>query len=370
MLSDLPMVAESADFESIVQAKITSLTQENGPIQMETWGHRIIPAGSYTPADYTVTIPVSLAAGEGTVTLVEYTLDGGTVQQATLNADGALTLTLTHGPHTLRVGDAADVLVNNYTGQGTLVPVTVALTDPLINHPDPSPSVSPTPGSTPAAAAETSVVSEATSKEKATAPGKGGDLVYGVPGNPLCAETSVTLLTAACKREGIPYHLYSGVSFIDVSMASVEADPVEGLKVIDAFMIKTQHPDKTSGNLITQVYSQHIASEVKLALSDIYDDEVSVALIINGGIQGQEMVKWLPLYTMDRVAEINHLTSLYIPPQVDDPRDYQRLIQIMEILRGPDGCSWDKKQTHESLKQYLLEETYEVIDATGRLLLG
>ena len=35
----------------------------------------------------------------------------------------------------------------------------------------------------------------------------------------------------------------------------------------------------------------------------------------------------------------------------------------MQTLRGPDGCPWDKEQTHESLKKYLIEETYEVIEA-------
>lgn len=40
-----------------------------------------------------------------------------------------------------------------------------------------------------------------------------------------------------------------------------------------------------------------------------------------------------------------------------------RLLKIMEHLRSSDGCPWDKKQTSESLKPYLIEETYEVIDA-------
>ena len=39
------------------------------------------------------------------------------------------------------------------------------------------------------------------------------------------------------------------------------------------------------------------------------------------------------------------------------------LIQILQNLRSPDGCDWDKEQTHESLIPYLLEETYEVIEA-------
>jgi len=42
---------------------------------------------------------------------------------------------------------------------------------------------------------------------------------------------------------------------------------------------------------------------------------------------------------------------------------FRRLIEIMARLRGPDGCPWDKAQDHESLKPYLIEETYEVLDA-------
>ena len=39
------------------------------------------------------------------------------------------------------------------------------------------------------------------------------------------------------------------------------------------------------------------------------------------------------------------------------------LVSLMARLRGPDGCPWDQKQTHESLKAHLLEETYEVLEA-------
>jgi len=40
-----------------------------------------------------------------------------------------------------------------------------------------------------------------------------------------------------------------------------------------------------------------------------------------------------------------------------------RLLDIVAQLRAPDGCPWDREQTHESLKPYFIEETYEVIDA-------
>src|SRR5881397_1514360 len=45
---------------------------------------------------------------------------------------------------------------------------------------------------------------------------------------------------------------------------------------------------------------------------------------------------------------------------------FSRLIDIMATLRGPDGCPWDREQTIDTLKPFVLEETYEVLDAIDR----
>ncbi len=44
-------------------------------------------------------------------------------------------------------------------------------------------------------------------------------------------------------------------------------------------------------------------------------------------------------------------------------KKFEKLIEIMSRLRGPDGCPWDREQTHCSLTTFLLEETYEVIES-------
>jgi tetrapyrrole methylase family protein/MazG family protein len=49
--------------------------------------------------------------------------------------------------------------------------------------------------------------------------------------------------------------------------------------------------------------------------------------------------------------------------QHDDYKNIKKLIEIVEMLRSPNGCPWDKEQTHESLKANMLEEAYEAIDA-------
>lgn len=48
----------------------------------------------------------------------------------------------------------------------------------------------------------------------------------------------------------------------------------------------------------------------------------------------------------------------------DEPgRKFERLLEIMRTLRSPEGCPWDREQTHASLRPFVLEETYEVLDA-------
>jgi len=48
---------------------------------------------------------------------------------------------------------------------------------------------------------------------------------------------------------------------------------------------------------------------------------------------------------------------------VSEREGWQRLVQLMAHLRGPDGCPWDKEQTLDSLRPYILEEAYELVDA-------
>ena len=86
-----------------------------------------------------------------------------------------------------------------------------------------------------------------------------GDIIYAVPGHPLVAEKSVFNLVNLCKEKNIEYKVIPAVSFIDAMMESLMIDPIEGLKVIDAFDINNQILDKRIGTIITQVYNPLIA---------------------------------------------------------------------------------------------------------------
>lgn len=190
-----------------------------------------------------------------------------------------------------------------------------------------------------------------------------GNLVYAVPGHPLVAEKSVTLLLKFCEEYGIESKLMPSVSFIDAVIESLKLDPIEGVKIVDAFDIREQVMDKRIGMVITQVYNKFIASETKLALCEYYNDDTDIIFVRAAGVEGLESIRTIKLYDLDRQEDIDYLTSIYIPKKTDEIRDFQDLVNVMSVLRGEDGCMWDLEQTHESLKRYLIEECYEVIEA-------
>ena len=55
-----------------------------------------------------------------------------------------------------------------------------------------------------------------------------------------------------------------------------------------------------------------------------------------------------------------------MPPLTTPAQEFSRLVEIVARLRAPDGCPWDREQTIDSLKPFVLEETYEVIEAIDR----
>lgn len=52
-----------------------------------------------------------------------------------------------------------------------------------------------------------------------------------------------------------------------------------------------------------------------------------------------------------------------MPKAPVDLRSFQSLVEVIAALRGPDGCPWDKEQTHTTLTQYAIEETFEFVEA-------
>ncbi len=190
----------------------------------------------------------------------------------------------------------------------------------------------------------------------------GKDINYFVPGNPLVAEKTVEILI----ERNIDIEIIGGMSFIDPLILGVKRDPIDGLKIVDGTVFKFSMVDINTDIIITQTYNKRILSEIKLILSDIYGDEHNIYIIDSAGIKGQERVNNIPIYLLDRYEDAGPLTSIYIPRiEQSDKKifDFNDIIDIMKKLRGEDGCPWDMKQTHKSIRKCMIEEAYEAVDA-------
>jgi len=232
-----------------------------------------------------------------------------------------------------------------------------------------------------------------------------GDVVYAVPGHPLVGEATVPALLQRAAELGIQTRLVSGLSFIEPVLERLQQsgvsshkpehrsqnaeaqirdteypirntasairnpkskiqnpksfDPLDGLQICDALELAALHhpplnPDRPA--LIAQVYSRAIASDVKLTLMNQYPPEHQVATVTGGA------VAWLPLHQLDHADRFDHLTTLYVPA-MSATASFEGLQETIAHLRAPEGCPWDREQTHESLRGALLEEVYEVLTA-------
>jgi tetrapyrrole methylase family protein / MazG family protein len=189
------------------------------------------------------------------------------------------------------------------------------------------------------------------------------DIVYAVPGHPLVAERTVQLLLEKGPSQNIHVTIGGGQSFIDALFAAIKADPIEGFQLLDGTDIKRDDIHTNQHIVIGQVYDAMVASDVKLTLMEKYQDDYMITIVTAAG-SSDEKLKQVPLFELDRQVEMNNLTSVYVPPMKEMlPQEFTSLRSIIAELRGPNGCPWDKEQTHLSLKKYLIEEAYELLEA-------
>jgi tetrapyrrole methylase family protein / MazG family protein len=194
--------------------------------------------------------------------------------------------------------------------------------------------------------------------------GRAGEVLYAVPGHPLVGEATVTQLLEAARAQGIPTRLVAGLSFVEPTLTAVGVDALDGLQIFDALALGDYHYPPLNVNaplLLGQVYSRLAASQLKLALMAVYPDEHGVFLVHAAG-EADEQVEALPLYAIDRSAQINHLTSLYAPP-LPVGASLPALAETVAMLRSPQGCPWDQEQTPQSMRVGFLEEAYEALEA-------
>ncbi|KRF28669.1 nucleoside triphosphate pyrophosphohydrolase [Paenibacillus sp. Soil787] len=191
------------------------------------------------------------------------------------------------------------------------------------------------------------------------------EVIYAVPGHPMVAEYTVQLLKQRCPSEGISLQIIGGESFLDQAFLRFGFDPIDGFQLLDATSLSRYTLNPQLHTVIGQVYDTLTASDLKISLMEAYPDDYRVVVGHSLGVTGEEQIIEVPLHELDHVKGYGNLSLVWVPRSEQDElyyRTFGRLHEIVQVLRSPEGCPWDREQTHASLRKNLIEEAYEVLE--------
>ena len=184
-----------------------------------------------------------------------------------------------------------------------------------------------------------------------------GEVLFAVPGSPLVAEKTVQLLI---HDDRIDCVVHPALSFVDLTWARLGVDPIDlGVRLVDGHSFAVDAAGQTGPLLVCQCDSPMVLSDIKLSMEDWPPEPVIVIQRLGLPDESIVEVEWADL---DRLVVPDHLTSLYVPSLAAPvAAELVRFDELVHALRT--GCPWDRRQTHDTLKRYLLEESYELLEA-------
>jgi tetrapyrrole methylase family protein/MazG family protein len=155
-----------------------------------------------------------------------------------------------------------------------------------------------------------------------------------------------------------------GLSYLEPTLTALKLDTIDNLQIAYAITVAQHyHPPLETGRpaLVTHLQGQALAMQVKRTLLNAYPDEFGVTLVRAAGTE-TERVWSCALVELDQQDGLAEPATLYLPAETAGS-SFASFQNTIAHLRSPEGCPWDREQTHQSLRPYLLEETYEVLEA-------
>ncbi len=147
-------------------------------------------------------------------------------------------------------------------------------------------------------------------------------------------------------------------TLVTTTFEALRLTPPSKLTLLDAQEFSSAHFPPTPPDvdmLILGVDSLELAAQVKAVLQANYPDEHGIFLV-DAGKKKEERLGRLGS------GEYSSSTCVFIP-SLGQGTSLESFAEIVAHLRAPDGCPWDKEQTHQTLRKHLLEESYETLSA-------
>ena len=181
---------------------------------------------------------------------------------------------------------------------------------------------------------------------------KEGDVVYCVDGS-VTDDVSAQAVIGRVKD----VRVFAGVSKADAAFAAAKVFS-RNRTALSAYALGDVRPSLPLA--VYDVDCELIAGDVKLRLCELFGDETEAWFV-----RGNKAEK-ISLFETDRQKDYDTSCAVVVGETELLSRtrfDFDDLVRILRLLRAPDGCPWDRAQTHESIRQNMIEEAYELVDA-------
>jgi len=188
-------------------------------------------------------------------------------------------------------------------------------------------------------------------------------LVYVTQANPLSTDRVVAHLLKAFPQAEFRWLNGADLAANEKSLPLLAA--ASSLTIMDGLDLAGRYHLPFDPSQTVLIYYPDAALEftiISKLLQDVYLPEHEVTLLFE---RADGEILWNRMKMEEMKVIRTPVAALLIPPRAAD----SSLVSFEELiahLRAPEGCPWDKKQTHDSLRTYLLEETYEALDALDK----
>ncbi len=175
-----------------------------------------------------------------------------------------------------------------------------------------------------------------------------------VPGDPRLDDAAVPVIESLAAERGVAVKLISAPDELSRTLNALKLSPAAGLQILDATLACSFHHPPLEPHrpaLVTGIYHPDLIAPLRRALGTMYPADAPLQSVTANGVQVGSLAGW------DDAA-----TAIFLPPQ-KEALGLTKFQETIAHLRAPSGCPWDKKQTHQSLRPYLLEETHEALAA-------
>ena len=185
--------------------------------------------------------------------------------------------------------------------------------------------------------------------------GESGAACYCVDGA-VCDDIACSIILKKAQNVAV----CEGVSRVShvKNLAKLSCGTVTALSSYDVRSLKS-----CRAAIIYDIDDGYAASEVKIVLSDIFGEETVCTFVGGNG------VRKIKIYEIDRQEDYGISCAVAVEEGdflKKERYDFADLVHMVEILRAPGGCPWDRAQTNKSIKSNVIEEAYELADAIER----